>query len=208
MNLAGLVVVAFLDRGGEIAVDGVRRTLASYAGSDAQFESIGQCVRKRFAAFDIDIVTREPAHGPFIHVIFGGKASAKGYDDETVGGVAPSFDGTVQPDATVYVFSDGSEAKLTYLCGAAAHEVGHALGLDHSRTCYDLMSYCDVGHAREFVDVDGPCGEHEDRSCYGALTLARQNTYRKLAEALGLRHEAKPEDPYPVDKRTPVDPYR
>ena len=207
VQLAALAVVTvFLDRNGEIASDEVRRVLPAYAGSDANWTATVGCVRERFAAFDIDIVTDKPDREPYIHAHFGGLASMKGLDDSKVAGIT-YWDGQTIGNAPVYVFSQGRESTPGALCRTTAHEIGHALGLDHSMLCSDIMSYCWASTVPyEFQDVAAPCGEDTPHECMNGE--ATQSSYRHLARVLGLRHPGKPEDPYKVDRRTRVDPYR
>jgi hypothetical protein len=196
-------VTVFLDRNGEVAADGVRRTLPPFGGTDEVWNHVVACIRKRYAPFDLALVTAQPDAGPYIHAVVGGLASQRGYDDKTTAGIGP-MNGDVIPDATVYVFSQVvGEGKPEQLCRAAAHEIGHALGLDHERQCGDVMSYCDLRSAGTFMDVDVPCGEDEDRDC--AYGKPRQNSYRRLVEHVGLRHAPEPEDPYAGP--APIDPY-
>jgi hypothetical protein len=99
-------------------------------------------------------------------------------------------DTVVTRDAVVHVFSRSvGERDARVLCQVAAHEVGHAMGLDHSMQCGDLMSYprAECGFARDetFVDADAPCGEYEERECHTGSDT--QNSYRRLAQLVGLR---------------------
>ena len=201
-------VVVYMDRNGQVDNMGFRVTSPRYGGSELAWASIVACVKRRFAPFDIAIVTRKP-RGQYIRVLVGGLASQFGYDDDKVNGLAPSS--RVQLDATVHVFSQvgSGEEDVDNLCEVAAHEIGHALGLDHEYLADDVMSYLSrlrVWNTRSttFLDVDARCGEYAERDCEsGART---QNSYRHLAAVVGLKHPLAPEDPY-SDRRRPMDPY-
>jgi hypothetical protein len=78
-------------------------------------------------------------------------------------------------------------------------------GLDHTYKCGDVMSYfLDRCGPRKILDVDMPCGENAKRLCGdGART---QNSFRKLAAAVGLRDEPDPEPEPEPEPDTEVEP--
>jgi hypothetical protein len=168
-------VSVFLERNGFVTEDGV------------EIPRFG----KQYEPFAVDIVDTRPARGHFITAVVGGRASQLGFDDEMIDGVGP-FDGDVEPDAVVHVFSQTSgERDIANLCAATAHEVGHALGLDHELYCGDIMSYYgdQCGEPR-FVDAEAPCGEDDERDC--ASGNATQSSYRRLGQLVGFRDGHKP----------------
>ena len=146
----------------------------------------GRLRAEQYAPFAVDIVEDTPAQGPFITAVIGGRASLMGLDDVTTDGVGP-YDGTVIRDATVHVFSViAGEADVDELCAATAHEIGHALGLDHEMRCGDVMSYSGAQcGARTFVDEEAPCGEDRRRTCGDGNDT--QSSYRLLASHVGWR---------------------
>ena len=160
-----------------------------FGGGDRAWSAIVGCVQRQYAPFAVDITDRKPAKGVFITAVVGGLASQRGLDDETTNGVGP-YDGSVIRDGVVHVFSQvgTGEGDIENLCAVTAHEVGHALGLDHEVLCGDIMSYyLDQCGARRFMDRDAPCGEDEERAC--GADGATQNSYRRLAALVGLRNE-------------------
>lgn len=182
-----------------------RTAMPAFGGSDATWRRSVACVRDKFAPFRVDITDVRPASGEFITVVVGGKASMRGLDDSSTTGVGP-YTGDVIPDAVVNVFSQNiGEDNADELCATAAHEIGHALGLDHVHLCGDLMSYYgDACGAERFLDRAAPCGEDEDRDCEGDDKGATQNSYRWLAAKVGLRANAAPP---PAPAPTTQDPW-
>jgi hypothetical protein len=185
-------VTVYLERHGQIVErdDGRSVRIPKFRGSDRVWNSMVTCVKQQFAPFQIEISERKPASGEFITALVGGKASQLGLDDSTTNGIGP-YDGEVQRDALVHIFSEvgTGETDAENLCAVTAHEVGHALGLDHSYQCGDIMSYFnDECGTQAFLDIDAPCGEESERAC--ANGEATQNSYRTLVANVGLRDGA------------------
>jgi hypothetical protein len=201
-------VTVFLERGGRVVSDDVR--IPRFGGGDRAWAGIVACVREHNAPFQVDVVDRKPARGKFITAVIGGRASQLGLDDRFTNGVGP-HSGRVIPNAIVFVFSKvgTGERDVGNLCAVTAHEVAHALGLDHSFKCGDIMSYwLDRCGPRRFMDADAPCGEDEARDC--ANGDEAQNSYRRLGQLVGFRAVPEPEpEPEYEDSWDPVpaDPY-
>jgi hypothetical protein len=152
-----------------------------FVGDDAEWHALIDCVRSEYGAFDVVIVDTPPEQGDYIGVTVGGAPSLLGFDD-SVTGVAP-WNGHVIPRAMVFVFQT-PDTTARALCETASHEIGHALGLDHSRDCSDLMSYesCGIKH---FRDEAAACGEWDARTC--ANGHDEQSSANELARRLGRR---------------------
>ncbi|MDX2086546.1 MAG: matrixin family metalloprotease [Kofleriaceae bacterium] len=187
---AGVTVV--LERDGYATDDGIE--VPRFGGGDRVWTELVGCVRGHFAPFAVDIVDTKPTRGTYITAVIGGRASQFGYDDDTTAGVSPYREGEVLADAVVHVFSQSSgERNASSLCASTAHEIGHALGLDHTNYCGDIMSYYgDACGTREFLDVDMACGERTSRTCGDGGRS--QNSFARLAAQVGLRAGAKAEE--------------
>ncbi len=155
--------------------------LQGFRGSDKQWNRLLQCVRDRYADFNVTIVDEAPARGDYVLAMIGGPPSQLELE-RTVGGLAP-HNGDVIPDAVFFVFQTRS-TKIRDLCQTTAHEIGHTLGLDHTRLCSDIMSYERCGPKR-FRDEHARCGEWDDRDC--DLGHSHQNSEQALARAVGYR---------------------
>lgn len=196
-------VTVFLERQGRIVDhEGEEVTIPRFGGGDAAWTKIVTCVKTEFAPFAIDIVDREPT-GDHITAIVGGLASQLGLDDRSTNGVGPYIPGRVQRNATVHIFSrvGTGERDTQNLCAVTVHEVSHALGLDHTFKCGDVMSYfLDRCGPRKFLDVDAPCGEFSARACGNGEKT--QNSYRMLAALVGLKGGTLPPEPPAEDPWT------
>ena len=192
-------ITVFLDRHGMVTEDGVE--IPPFGGGDRTWKAVVACVREQYAPFSLTIVQDRPVRGHFITAVVGGQASLLGLDDSVTNGVGP-YDGTVLRDAVVHVFSQvgSGEHDVENLCAVTAHEVGHALGLDHERYCGDIMSYDgdDCG-PRKFLDVGASCGEDDARACGGGEHA--QNSFRRLGELIGFRSQP----PAPPDEAADAD---
>jgi hypothetical protein len=162
-----------------------------FAGTPKAWDTFVQCTREKFAPFAVSIVDRRPIEGSYIMAVVGGKAQELGLEeshaagedhDHEVTGLAP-FNGKSIANAVVLIFAHSLREDPRRMCETGAMEIAHAYGLDHSRSCKELMSYMTPCGPRSFTNADLACGEHADRACEGGRPT--QNSYVRLLEAIG-----------------------
>lgn len=173
----------------------------AFRGSDKQWRQFVGCVENHFRDFDVTVVDERPASDRYVNVMVGGSPKMLGLES-TVGGVAP-YTGKVLPASVVFVFQT-PHRTIRSLCDTAAHEVGHTMGLDHSRKCDDVMSYESCG-SKAFRNSTEVCGEWSDRPC--ADGRSAQNTWGTLATLVGRARTAPPPPPPTVRRPAPVSPF-
>lgn len=177
-----------LDRSSLVPASSSRATLAPFAGDEAQWREIVDCVGDQFAPFNVRLTEEEPTSGKYIEVVFGDRPDALGLPWK-VAGIAPmdTKHGRTIERAVVFIFTERlGEERTGRICEVAAQEVGHAFGLDHEFLCEDPMSYLKgCSGTKVFQNIDARCGEHSPRDCSNGKKT--QNSLQVLATKLGVR---------------------
>jgi hypothetical protein len=169
--------------------------IPAFQGSPQTWTAITECIRSKFAPFDVSVVEERPTRGRYIMAVLGGTPEdlgpvTEGHAGEAhehehdILGLAP-FNGHLIPDAVVLIFAHRMHERVVTTCETAGMEIAHAYGLDHERNCKDLMTYMPPCGPRIFVNAAARCGEEKDRACEGGAET--QSSYAKLFAALGPR---------------------
>jgi hypothetical protein len=98
-------------------------------------------VRTLLQPFNVTITTARPAAAPYTRVLVGGTPSALGVT-ATEAGLARLDCGNLTDGDVAYVFADDLSPDFGGVIGianAAAHEAGHAFGLEHVTAAKDVM---------------------------------------------------------------------
>jgi hypothetical protein len=99
-------------------------------------------IRTLFAPWNVQVVRTRPSSGAYTLVAVGGDTSVIGTNDG-IAGLAPAVDCTdAIPSNVVYDFSDEQSpgfGGVVSVAATAAHEAGHAFGLEHTTDTKDLM---------------------------------------------------------------------
>jgi len=176
--------------------------IPAYARGDAAFARVKACVQDEYARWNVVVTDVDPGSTPHLEAVLGGMPGLLGLPN-SVDGVAPeSDDGSVIERAVVYVFTENTSGP-TGECEVAAHELGHAFGLEHEFLCKDPMTYLSGCGHKTFQDVEAWCGENKAKKCSGG---GMQNTVQHLNAVLGLANGDDPNAPTGDDDPTTVEP--
>lgn len=170
----------------------------SFRSSRVRWDAIVSCVEDQFEAYDIEVVDQRPVEGPYIMAMVGGRpgelAERTGHEHNArtrVTGLAPLGQSSID-DAVVFIFSREMRDQTRPVCETIAHEVGHALSLDHVLNRRDPMTHLPRVSRRSFQSDVTACGESDPRVCVDGSPA--QSSHQSLLEILGPRRPEVPTD--------------
>ncbi len=168
------------------------RAVPAFSGRRSGWRKIVRCVQRGLAAYDVTVTTeRPPPSENYILVAVGGRATDIGISprkSRTTAGLAPLRAGQPIPRAVVYAFSATLGNAPRRVCDTILHEVGHAYGLEHVRSCKDIMGTRRACGRQRFVDGPKTCGERRAQPCKSGAT--HQNSHAALTAVLGERRRS------------------
>jgi hypothetical protein len=175
-------------------------TLTEFAGSDADWGQVVQCMREVYSPYNVTVTDVKPTSGSFHEAVIAGRApevktmdAPNGLSDRILGIAPLAADCSAIDNVISFTFANGhddSADRLLNICWTAAQESAHAFGLDHEfsfsgnrSACNDPMTYrVDCGGQKFFRNEVASCGEDTSRPCRCGGT---QNSHLKLLSVFG-----------------------
>ena len=162
------------------------KTLPATTVDPTEWASFVTCVKSKFAPFAVTITEVDPGTAPHMELVVIDNAASIG-QSSGIFGLAPyacdGTDGKVADNAIAFLMWN---AGVTERCATGAQMIGNLMGLDHSFSCPDLMTYlsnCGPSDTKTFINMDVPCGEFQGRNCN--CGKATQNSFRTIAKTAG-----------------------
>lgn len=139
---------------------------------EATWGSFVDCVRSKFAAFNVVITDADPGAGPHTELLVLERS-----EDFGIGGDRDCL-GVFQCDGAVGMFQPRAIPLLVWngvtqpadRCWLAARVIANSFGVDHRLECGNLMSFvagdCGPTADKTFEAPAGSCGEFAPRPCF------------------------------------------
>jgi hypothetical protein len=162
--------------------------MSAYAGSDANWQALVQCVQMTYAPFAVTITDQRPPNGTAYHHAIVAGSSAEAGQPSNVLGVSPFACGYL-PNAISFTFANEEPTSIYDLCWTVSQETSHSWGLDHKFDDRDPMTYLSSGPAmKTFQNQAGRCGEYSARDCgcdYAGTGNTQENSYALILATFG-----------------------
>jgi hypothetical protein len=141
--------------------------LAAFSGTDAQWQTIVDCVKDTFSITGATITDVDPGTADHFEIMVAGTSTQLGLDPNTFGVSPFSCQGSYLAEALVFDFANqfyanpgafGSNSNEEEICATAAQEISHAFNLDHVAVADDPMTYFQYVGRRYFTNGPAQCG--------------------------------------------------
>ena len=170
------------------------RHMSEFAGTDAQWQQIMQCVQNTYAPFNVTITDQRPASGDYHTAIVAGTSAEAGQSSGAIG-VSPFTCGYIN-DAISFTFANtplqtGHEySDILDACWTISQETAHSWGLDHKYDHLDPMTYIydNPEIQKRFQNQAGSCGTSGPMTCqctYAGTGNSAMNSYALILATFG-----------------------
>jgi hypothetical protein len=141
--------------------------LSAFSGTDAQWQTIVDCVKDTFSITGAVITDVDPGTADHFEIMVAGSSTEIGQPASTFGVSPFNCQGPYLPEALVFDFANqfyanpgafGNNSTEEEICATAAQEISHAFTLDHVAVADDPMTYFQYVGRRYFTNGPAQCG--------------------------------------------------
>lgn len=163
-------------------------TMSAWSHGQEAWDEVIECVKERFAPFDIQVTTDDPGTASHFEIMVGGTSFELSPSIMDAGGIAPTISCNAQRNNNLAFVFAGQTADRGYLCNAIVHEAGHIYGLSHSLDARDPMTYMQLNQPKAWTNAEQMCGTNpaQRQACRCFQSTNLQNSFRYLKEVFGL----------------------